>query len=397
MSLPHEFTAEAVAAASPKDVCLFREAFENRRLEHSLFENNPWLTPPPHDAPLKWGPDCYWDTTGAADHPDWHDADLPAPTKDMAVMRADFLEWGYCLIEDALSPQQCQEMHTRLVDQAQAEREAGLAQGSPYGQYVNTLVNKGMCFAKAIEQDPDAVQGGPVIEQLLDEILGPGWICHAFLANGSDPGAYPQGLHIDQGALLPWIPVDAPMLINTMYILEDVSSQNGGTLMIPGSHKVLAQAGLGGEVGPLPRPFNLELPAGTVMIFDGRLLHGTGANRSDRQRFVATMAAVKPWMRQQENWVLSVRPEVLLQASPKLLHRMGFQAVFNGGTVEGFGVNFANGDVGDPHGNIMPFRTAMDAGAYRRVGPLKAGKNVQSDAFTLAAVMRMAKQKPYPG
>ncbi len=395
MTVPIEFTPAAIEAASPNEAQMFQHVFANREMEESLFRNNAWMVPPPHDAPLKWGPDCYWDTTNAAEHPDWCDKNLPQPTKDIVRMRLDFLEWGYCLIEEALSTKQCFDMYTRLIEQAEAERNAGLAQGSPYGQYVNTLVNKGICFAQAIEQNPLAVQGGPMIEQLLNEILGHGWICHAFLANGSDPGAYPQGLHIDQGALLPWIPAEAPMLINTMYILEDIGPHNGGTLIIPGSHNALANCGRGGTVGPLPRPFNLQLPAGTVMIFDGRLLHGTGANRSDQQRFVATMAAVKPWMRQQENWVLSVSPEVLASASPKLLHRMGFQAVFNGGTVEGFGVNFADGSVGDQHGAIADFRKAQDAGLYRRVGPMHPKTAHQSPNATLKDVMNAAGQKPY--
>jgi hypothetical protein len=39
----------------------------------------------------------------------------------------------------------------------------------------------------------------------------------------------------------------------------------------------------------------------------------------------------------QENWMLSVRPEVLRAASPKLLQRMGFQATTGGQTTEGHG------------------------------------------------------------
>ena len=42
-------------------------------------------------------------------------------------------------------------------------------------------------FAQCIEQNTEAVQAGPVIEQIMDETLGKGWICHSFLSNGSDP------------------------------------------------------------------------------------------------------------------------------------------------------------------------------------------------------------------
>lgn len=215
----------------------------------------------------------------------------------------------------------------RLLDQAEAEMLAGVAQITPPGQYVNSLINKGTCFAFCIEQHPDAVQAGPLIEQMLNEILGEGWICHSFLANGADSSGYPQGLQFDQGPLLPWQAVAAPVLVNTMFILQDIDDCNGGTLVIPGSHQVLAQTGSGGAIGELPSAINLEGPAGTIMLFDGRLLHGTGLNRTIGKRFVATMSNIESWMRQQGNWVVSVHPEVLRWSSPKLLHRLGLRAL----------------------------------------------------------------------
>ena len=49
---------------------------------------------------------------------------------------------------------------------------AGIKAMSPTGQYIHTLINKGEIFGKCIEQHPDAVQAGPLIEQLLNETLG---------------------------------------------------------------------------------------------------------------------------------------------------------------------------------------------------------------------------------
>jgi hypothetical protein len=178
-----------------------------------------------------------------------------------------------------------------------------------------------------------------------------------------------------------------------MYILEDVNEVNGGTLVIPGSHKIMAAAGSGGYIGTLPPTINLEAPGGTIMIFDGRLLHGTGANRSDQRRFVATMSNVKSWMRTQENWVISVRPEVLADASPKLLHRIGLQALTYGATVEGFGLG-ARGRIGDRWGAIKAFRSAYDRGEYVRVGELSrnsAPAELQAD-YTLRQVTLAAHQ-----
>ena len=393
MSVPIEFTPDYVEENSSRDQHLFRSFLRSGQPFTSIIENNPWLMPPDLSKPLEWGTGRYWDTTVARKHDYWKDFDLPEATKDINQMRKDIHEWGFCLIEEALSKQQCNQFIERIREQAEGERLAGINQPTPSGQYVNTLINKGDIFSKCIEQDPEAVQAGPVIEQVTDEALGKGWICHSFLSNGADPGGYPQGLHIDQGPLLPWVTEEAPALFNTMYIPEDVNEENGGTLFIPGSHKILIQAGSGGKVGKLPPAVNLEAVAGTIMLFDGRMLHGTGANRSDKQRFVATMSNVKSWMRTQENWVLSVSPDVLEKASPKLLHRIGLQALTYGATVEGFGLG-AGGRIGDVWGNIKQFRNAVDKGNYIRVRELSAKSSSEdlTKNYTLRVAMKKARK-----
>ena len=126
------------------------------------------------------------------------------------------------------------------------------------------------------------------------------------------------------------------------------------------------------------------------MLFDGRLWHGTGINRTDQRRFVATMSNVKPWMRQQENWVVSTLPEIIDAASPKLLHQLGMQALTYGATVEGFGLG-ASGQQGDQWGNIQAFRQAMDRGDYRRVGQLPDPRRVSQEGFTVRDVRSSAK------
>lgn len=392
MSIPLEFTPEEVKARSPQEKQLYTDFLKCGEPLKSMLENNPWLLPPDVKKPLEWGSGRYWDTTVARKHEYWKKFDLPKATKDIDEMRRDLREWGFCLIEDGMSQAQCTRFRHRLLEQAEGERIAGMQQPTPSGQYVNTLVNKGKVFAQCIEQNPEAVQAGPLIEQIMDETLGKGWICHSFLSNGADPGGYPQGLHIDQGPLLPWLTQEAPALFNTMYIPQDVNDENGSTLVIPGSHKVMAEAGSAGIIGELPPAVNLEASAGTIILFDGRLLHGTGVNRTDERRFVATMSNVKSWMRSQENWVLSVSPEVLESASPKLLHRMGFQALVYGGTVEGFGLG-ARGRIDEPWGSLKQFRQAYDAGHYTRVGELSA-QSTEAELnrdYTLRSAMKNAR------
>jgi ectoine hydroxylase-related dioxygenase (phytanoyl-CoA dioxygenase family) len=361
----------------------------------SVLANNPEIYFVPPKRSHEWGqweyrPGAYYDTTTGAKHPDWKGVDLPVATRDIDRLRRDFVEWGYCKVADAIAPDQVAILRDRVLDQAEGERLAGIAQKTQSGQNINCCVNKGRCFESLIEQDPGVVQGGPLIEQLVDEALGQGWICTSLIAAIAVRGGVPQALHQDQGI----VPESRhPLTVNLLTPLTDVDEQNGGTLLIPGSHRVLAEASRAGEpVGPLPPAINLDAQAGTMVLIDGRVLHGTGINRTDTPRIVMLNAMQSGWLRQQENWMLSVRSDVLERASPKLLHRMGFQAATYGQTNEGHGFGAA-GRAGDAAGALVDFRLAADRGTYLRVGEL--GPNSTSAEleapFTLREVVAKAR------
>ena len=164
------------------------------------------------------------------------------------------------------------------------------------------------------------MQAGPVIEQLITEAIGEGYIGSSFIGINAYPLCPPQGLHQDQGVIHTGGVQTAPWSMNTMYVLDDFTAANGGTLsaseasasapllaaallllrtspfpfegnfaaspscsftwlvgaVVPGSHKLISEVGAGNPVGPLPPAINAECPAGTVVMFEGRLLHGTG-------------------------------------------------------------------------------------------------------------------------
>ena len=169
----------------------------------------------------------------------------------------------------------------------------------------------------------------------MTEALGENWISNSLIASISLKGGVPQALHQDQDIALD---ARSPLTVNVMTIITDVDETNGGTLIIPGSHRVLSDAVRAQKpVGRLLPTINLDAPAGTVVITDGRLLHSTGINHTDRPRIVMLNGMQHPVIRQQENWMLSVRPDVLRRASPKLLQRMGFQATNAAQTNEGHG------------------------------------------------------------
>jgi len=393
--IPPEFDAEHVLARSKSDVQMYRSEVVSTEPMASVLANNPEIYFVPPKRSHEWGqwdyrPGAYYDTTTGAKHPHWKGVDLPAATRDIDRLRRDFVEWGYCKIEGAIVADQVAVLRERVLDQAEGEHLAGIAQKTQSGQNINCCVNKGRCFEALIEQDPRVVQAGPLVEQLVDEALGPDWICTSLIASISLKGGVPQALHQDQGIA----PESRhPLTVNIMTPLTNIDDQNGGTLLIPGSHRVLAEASRSGEpVGRLPPAINLDAEAGTMVLMDGRLLHGTGINRTNSPRIVMLNAMQSGWLRQQENWMLSVRPEVLERSSPKLLHRMGFQATTYGQTNEGHGFGAA-GRAGDSAGALIGFRMAADRGTYLRVGELGPNSTPEelNAPFTLREVVAKAR------
>lgn len=355
---------QAQAATAPGD-----DFLRSKEPYVSMIRNNPWLMPPDPRQPLKWGEGFYYDTTNGDDHPHWQNQQLPKPSKALGQLYADLDRWGFCLISEGLSEQQTAAIRDRVDEQAKAEQLAGLADNSPALQIVWTLINKGQCFVDCLELDPQGVQAGLLIERLLNDFLRPGWCYYSFLSNIAHGGCYPQGLHQDQSAIAPWQTPEAPLLLNVVYLLDDVSEANGGTLIIPGSHKQISDQGRLGEIGELPPAINLKAPAGTILIMDGRVLHGTGVNKSKQSRYILTNSVVKSWIKPQENWLMNVRPEVLDKLSDKLLQRIGFQARVNEHITDGFG-SHGSGRAGDHKGNIKQYRQAYDNQTFERIGEL---------------------------
>ena len=394
-TVPSEFDPASIASKSAPEVQMYRAQTYSAEPMASVLENNPEIHFVPPKRGSEWGTweyqeGAYYDTTTGAKHAYWQDKDLPQPSKDIEQLRQDMLNWGYCKIEDALSVDQVKVVRERVLAQAEGERLAGIAQKTPSGQNINCCVNKGRCFELLIEQHPDAVQGGPLIEQLVTEAIGPGWICTSLIAAMSLKGGVPQALHQDQSNGLD---ATSPMTVNVLTAITDIDETNGGTLVIPGSHRILADAMRANQpVGKLPPAINVDAKAGTVVITDGRLLHGTGVNHTDAPRIVMLNGMQKPWMRQQENWMLSVRPEVLARASEKLLHRMGYQATTGTQTNEGHGFG-AKGLPGEAAGATVAFRMAADAGEYVRVGELgpDSSESDLSAPYTLRSVVGAAR------
>lgn len=147
------------------------------------------------------------------------------------------------------------------------------------------------------------------------------------------PGASAQTLHQDEVAwdMFPF-PNDYHVQCNTLWAMTDYSEKMGATRIVPGSHRV----GRSVEF-EISDSFPAEMEKGSVLVYDGKVYHGGGANRSDRVRSAINLTYALGWLRQEENQFLSCPLEIARTLPDELLRLMGYQCgAFALGYVHGF-------------------------------------------------------------
>jgi ectoine hydroxylase-related dioxygenase (phytanoyl-CoA dioxygenase family) len=181
-----------------------------------------------------------------------------------------------------------------------------------------------------------ALVAHPEVLALVDAVLPRNYLLSAALAIHVHPGETPQAWHIDDAAGASGHPVferpRAPFGVSAIWALDDFTADNGATEVILGSHRW----------GPERTPRDEDavpvlMPAGSVVVFAGNLVHRGGANRSDRTRLAITPQYCAPFLRQIENMTLAVPPDVAGRYDDRIRALLGYAVVDPGfmGYVDG--------------------------------------------------------------
>lgn len=117
------------------------------------------------------------------------------------------------------------------------------------------------------------------------------------------PGQPRQILHHDDGCY-PMPRPHLPLMVSAMLAVDEFTEANGATHVVPGSHLVP-------EVDTSADTVRLTMGAGSVALWDGRLVHGGGANSSDAERRGVAVLYTRAWLRQQENQFLCLSPDIV--------------------------------------------------------------------------------------
>ncbi len=299
----------------------------------------------------------------------------PKPTKNFKTARFDLKKWGYCLLIDSIPKSLNDEVKTRLLEQAEAEKKMGLAfedgsKNRKWGEFRNKqtsvklkfgtkegginqrvwmLPNKGDEFLKVLKNHK--------YFKLMKLIVGENPLISSFSANIAKEGGLKMDLHTDQW----WAPnpidrssdflpvgsitrtkfdnkinqnitnndelIARPAVSNVLIMLNGMTKENGGTLVVPGSHLFGRHPDkvLDAQITPIAA----EGPPGCAIITDGRLWHGTGANITSNPRLALILTFCGPQYRPQENYTFGLRKDVLKKLNNFQKELLGFK-VWNG-------------------------------------------------------------------
>jgi len=245
---------------------------------------------------------------------------MPATTEELARFKAELVEQGYCVVPDALTPAELQELRETLIRVAADEVAAGTDYVYDDGsnQRVWVLLNKGRCFEALVQHE--------VALRLVGHVLGRGFLLSNVNANITGPGGKPMFLHSDTD----YVPAPFPpyaLVCNVMWFLDDFTDENGATRIVPMSHKLGHAPDYGKQYDTVP----VTGRRGSAMIFHGGLWHQTGANRTlDQKRHGILTYYCRPFMRQQENFFKSLDDRVLARATPRLRQLLGYEMWLGG-------------------------------------------------------------------
>ncbi|MDA1076796.1 MAG: phytanoyl-CoA dioxygenase family protein, partial [Proteobacteria bacterium] len=111
-----------------------------------------------------------------------------------------------------------------------------------------------------------------------------------------------------------------PLIITAAIALDDFSEVNGATHLIPGSQLWPAD-----RMPEQAEVIRAEMTAGSMLVWDGAIYHGGGANQTpDQTRRTLTFNYTRGWLRTQFNQYLSVPRERVLNMPAELQADLGY-------------------------------------------------------------------------
>ena len=224
---------------------------------------------------------------------------------------------GYAILPELITPTETAAAREILLGSADTPLVKGLPARNPAtGQRtVGSLLHRGEIFERLVQH--------PALLEVAEELLGEDMTLSSYAARILEPGAHQMGAHIDYPywAMRGPFTVRPPLMAQVIWMMQDFTSENGATLVVPGSQ----QRG----TPPDPERFAREAikltgTSGSAVMSHGLLWHNTSPNRTEEPRVSLLINYGLKVIRPMEPDIAEVPPEVLERATPKLRQLLGF-------------------------------------------------------------------------
>ena len=209
---------------------------------------------------------------------------------------------GYLLLEDALTPEWLATLNEVFAGWVEESRSHDRPWGETFDGRPRFDVEPGHCperpalrrVASPIEVS-DAYLGvmrdNPALRAVV-QLVSPNLRFRESKLNSKLPGT---ATHLKYHQDLPFGPLSNEDLVTVLFHLDDVGPDNGPLEVVPGSHRGplyehwhdgVFTGAVGTEVAGWARERAVTCcaPAGSAWLMDGRVLHGSAPNLSDRPR-----------------------------------------------------------------------------------------------------------------
>lgn len=131
------------------------------------------------------------------------------------------------------------------------------------------------------------------MSDVVGKVLGDTFILYAYQSSSLDPGSgnYGSRVHVDSPRFIPEYATN----VGVIFALDGFTEANGATRYMPRSHlSRVSPTTESFEAGSMSATCN----AGDMIVFQGRLFHKAGVNRTDRARHALTLNFCRSYMRQ---------------------------------------------------------------------------------------------------
>jgi hypothetical protein len=223
---------------------------------------------------------------------------------DLAALDRD----GYVIWENLLSTEECEHIR-EVIRPWLGHTGRNSFEGRCTQRIYSVLSRTRVC---------DRLVDNPRVLAVLDQLLMPNYLLSALQAINIQPGETAQLAHHDDG-FYPVARPREPLAAATIWAIDEFTTDNGATVVIPGSHRWGKR-----PPGPDDPAISVVMPAGSCVFFVGTLWHGGGANTTSDERLAVTAQYCQPWLRPMEAFTLSVSREIARTVSGDIRRMLGY-------------------------------------------------------------------------